>query len=163
MNKSLNKCKKQQNDVIYTPEALARDCIASVPIQEGDTILDPFLGGGVFFDNYPPNNPRDWCEIEKGRDFFEYDKNVDWIISNPPFSRLNDVLDKCAEVSNKGFGLTILCTALTVRRINRMKEKGFIISRIMYFKVCSWFGFPSFFVLFERGGTLAFSVEPKVY
>lgn len=159
----MTKCKKNPNDVIYTPKELAIDCISVVPIAEGDTVLDPFLGGGVFYHNYPQENPKDWCEIEKGRDFFEYDQKVDWVISNPPFSKLNDVLDKCVEVCVKGFGLIFICTGLTVRRVNKVKQKGFIISRIMYFNVKSWFGFPCLFVLFERGGKLAFAVEPKQY
>lgn len=163
MNISLQKCRKRINDVIYTPLSLAIDCISCVPINRSDTILDPFLGGGVFFDNYPENNIKDWCEIEKGKDFFEYEKRVDWIISNPPFSKMNEVLNKCAELSIKGFGLIMLSTALTIPRIERMKSKGFIISRIMYFNVKEWFCFTCVFVLFEYGGNCIFSIEPKKY
>jgi hypothetical protein len=47
-------------------------------------ILDPCKGKGVFLDYLPPNTL--WCEITEGRDFFAWDKPVDWVISNPPYS-----------------------------------------------------------------------------
>ena len=29
---------------------------------------------------------KDYCEIEEGKDFFEYTKKMNWIIGNPPYS-----------------------------------------------------------------------------
>ena len=30
----------------------------------------------------------DWCEIGEGGDFLRYNQKVDWIISNPPWSKI---------------------------------------------------------------------------
>lgn len=47
-------------------------------------VLDPCRGENKVFYNNLSN--ADWCEIGEGKDFFEYDKKVDWIIGNPPYS-----------------------------------------------------------------------------
>ena len=83
MNKSLQslpKCKKTKNDIFHTPPDVVEDCMRLIDIGENDTLLDPFYGEGAFYTKYPASNTKDWCEIEKGIDFFEYNKKVDWII-----------------------------------------------------------------------------------
>lgn len=45
-------------------------------------ILEPCRGNGVFTNIID----MDWCEINEGKDFFNYKEKVDWIISNPPYS-----------------------------------------------------------------------------
>ena len=47
-------------------------------------ILEPFRGTGVFTSLLPGAL---WCEIAEGRDFYQWDQPVDWIISNPPYSQ----------------------------------------------------------------------------
>ena len=42
----------------------------------------------------------DWCEISEGKDFFDYNGKVDWIITNPPYSIFDDFLDKAFEVAD---------------------------------------------------------------
>ena len=46
-------------------------------------MLDPCRGDGAFWRHMPG---ADWCELQDGRDFFQWDAPVDWIISNPPYS-----------------------------------------------------------------------------
>jgi hypothetical protein len=75
-------------DVIYTPEPIAIDIIKWLaPLG---ICLDPCRGEGAFYKFLP--NGRDWCEIEEGKDFFDYDRRVDWIIGNPPYSIFEDFL-----------------------------------------------------------------------
>jgi len=163
MNKNLIKKKKQPNDVIYTPIELSKNCIETIEINENDFLLDPFFGDGSFFNNFPQKNNKDWCEIEKNKDFFNYNEKVDWIISNPPFSKLTNILIKCSEICNKGFGLIMLCTALTPKRINLLESKGFFIEKINLFTVKSWFGFPCFFVVFKKNGKSIFTIKSTSY
>jgi hypothetical protein len=73
-----------KKDVVYTPPELARDVVSF--FKSSGMHLDPCMGDGAFYDLFP--EPREWCEIEKGRDFYAWSKPVDWIISNPPFSNL---------------------------------------------------------------------------
>ena len=75
-----------KNDVVYTPTAVAKDIIDWCnPIG---SCLDPCLGDGSFFEHLP--SPKQWCEIEKGKDFFDHKDKYDWIIGNPPYSIFED-------------------------------------------------------------------------
>jgi len=69
-------------DVVYTQEYIASDIISWVK-PEG-VCLDPCMGDGAFYNHLPKG--RLWCELEKGRNFFEYANSVDWVIGNPPYS-----------------------------------------------------------------------------
>lgn len=165
----LNKARKSKNDVFYTPDDLADDCISMIDIAENDFLLDPFYGQGAFYNKFPANNPKDWCEIEMGRDFFEYTDKVDWIISNPPFSKMSKVLNHCAKICRKGFGLVMSCLHLLPNRFNKLEEKGFVPTKVHLFKVAAWNGFPHFFVVFEKRGDsilrvdTIFAMKPFMY
>lgn len=43
----------------------------------------------------------EWCEIEKGRDFFDYDERVDYIFTNPPWSRIREFLIHSMKVADE--------------------------------------------------------------
>ena len=73
-----------QKDVVYTPLKLATDMVEF--FKPAGLCLDPCAGDGVFLNLLP--NGSEWCEIEKGRDFYAWLNQVDWIISNPPYSNL---------------------------------------------------------------------------
>lgn len=68
-----------------TPAELAKVLIKKVPMTRGDVVWEPFAGEGSFYNHLPSYVHKDWCEIEKGRDFFSYRKPVDWVITCPPF------------------------------------------------------------------------------
>ena len=51
MNKTLTKCRKQNNDVFYTPSKLVLDCLKLIDIKVDDILLDPFFGNGAFLMN----------------------------------------------------------------------------------------------------------------
>ena len=157
------KKRKESNDIFYTPLQLTLDCIKLNKFEEGDLVLDATAGKKVFYDNYPDFVKKDWCEITDNKDFFEYNKKVDWVYTNPPFSLLNKILDKCCKICNKGFGLIMTTTALTIPRINRMKQHHFYITEIMIFQVLEWFGFTLCFVIFEKNKKEIFKIEPKDY
>jgi hypothetical protein len=53
--------------------------------------LDPCRGGGAFYDRLP--EPKRWCEIAEGVDFFKHTEKADWIVSNPPYSIFGKWLD----------------------------------------------------------------------
>lgn len=68
-------------DIVMTDRVVAKKIIEHFrPIG---AVLDPCRGDGAFFDEMPG---ADWCEVREGRDFFEWNTRVDWIVSNPPFS-----------------------------------------------------------------------------
>jgi hypothetical protein len=86
------------NDRIYTPEESAINIISKFKLS--GKVLDPFRGKGAFYDNYPDNVIKDWCEIDEGKDYFEYNDKVDWIVSNPPYSIFGDVLKHSMELTD---------------------------------------------------------------
>ena len=72
--------KSTANDVVMTPVSTAELIVDY--FKPSGTTLEPCRGDGAFYDLLQ----GDWCEISEGRDFFDYNKKVDWIITNPPFS-----------------------------------------------------------------------------
>ena len=115
-------------------------CINMIKLETDDIVLDPFLGDGAFYEQYPSYVKKDWCEIDNGRDFFEYNKEVDWIISNPPYSKLNEVFKHSVKISRKGIGLLIGIMNLTPQRCKILDDNGFGITKIYLCNVRGWFG-----------------------
>lgn len=83
------------SDVVYTPDEIARDIVSY--FKPKGKCLDPCKGGGAFLQFLPAGS--DWCEISEGRDFFDYHGQVDWIVSNPPYSILDEWLTHSYEVA----------------------------------------------------------------
>jgi len=82
-------------DIVYTPDNISRHIIDFLK-PEGKC-LDPCRGDGAFYKFMPQGT--DYCEISEGKDFFEYNKSVDWVIGNPPYSIFEDFLKKAFEIS----------------------------------------------------------------
>lgn len=77
------------NDVVFTPEWLAIKIIKMFPIE--GKILEPCKGEGAFLNNLPEGT--DWCEIAEGKNYYDYNERVDWIVTNPPYSDYNRFLE----------------------------------------------------------------------
>ena len=78
----------EKDDTYYfhqTPNELCKKLILEVDLQKDDLVLEPFRGEGCFYNNFPTYVKSDWCEITEGRDYKDYDKTIDWVITNPPF------------------------------------------------------------------------------
>jgi len=75
----------KEKDVVYTPDWMAEAMVKH--FSPTGKILEPCSGDGVFLKYLPADT--EWCEIEKGRDFFAWHNQVDWIIGNPPYSIFN--------------------------------------------------------------------------
>lgn len=87
-----------ESDYVLTPDWCAKDMISF--FNPTGKILDPCKGlNGVFYENYPNDANKKWCEIQLGKDFFSYNQEVDWIISNPPYSIFHDWMEHSYEIS----------------------------------------------------------------
>ena len=84
-----------KNDIVYTPERISSAIIKY--FNPKGICLDPCRGGGAFH-KYMPEGSL-YCELQEGIDFYCFDKKVDWIISNPPFSEYDLFLKKAFDVS----------------------------------------------------------------
>ena len=139
--------KSKPRDVVYTPDKVVDVCIAVVEpmLCEGDSVCDAFAGKNAFFSKYPTRIIPSRCEIEEGTDFFDIsNQSVDWIISNPPYSNITDVLVHSARVCRKGFAYLIGDNNLTNARIHKLELLGFHLHTVKKIKINHWFGMSSF-------------------
>lgn len=84
------------NDVVFTPDTLAKQICNMFPIE--GKVLEPCKGEGAFLKYLPANT--EWCEITEGRNFYDYNKKVDWIVTNPPYSCFNNFLEHSFELAD---------------------------------------------------------------
>ena len=85
-----------KNDVVFTPDWLAKQICSMFPIQ--GEVLEPCKGEGVFLKYLPLNT--EWCEIADGKNFYDYNKKVDWLVTNPPYSDFDRFLDHSFELAD---------------------------------------------------------------
>lgn len=82
-------------DIVFTPDYVAKNIIDE--LSPAGKCLDPCKGDGAFLKYLPFGS--DYCEIRERKDFFNYNKKVDWVIGNPPYSIFEDFLKKAFEIS----------------------------------------------------------------
>jgi len=85
-----------QNDVVFTPDWLAKQICKMFPIK--GVVLEPCKGEGAFLNHLPVGT--EWCEIADGINYYDYNKKVDWIVTNPPYSDYNRFLEHSFELSD---------------------------------------------------------------
>ncbi len=132
------------NDNVTTPVEIS--CMIINKFSLYGLILDPFKGTGSFYDNYPNNLEKDWCEIKQNKDFFFYNNHVDWIISNPPYSIFDEVLEHSFEIADNIVYLVPLSKIVSsMGRIRKIKKYGGVpYILILSASKCKFpFGFPA--------------------
>lgn len=153
------KNRKTANDVIYTPKPIVLKTIEMCDITKNMIVLDPSKGAGAFYDNLPECN-KDYCEIQENKDFFNYNKKVDLIIGNPPFSKWTEWIKHTMELTDK-FCYIMGCINFTDRRIKYIINNGYGITKFHLFKVDWWFAH-SYIILFEKGKKSIITVEDNI-
>lgn len=126
------------DDVVLTPRDVAADVVQH--FAPTGSILDPCRGDGAFSDAMPG---CDWCEVRDGRDFFQFTKAVDWIVSNPPYSIFSDFLRHSFTVSEN---IVYLIPVNKVFNSDRMMRE-----------IWTWGGVPEIYVI-GGGGSLGFPI-----
>ena len=139
------------NDKIFTPLHISKLIIDKFNLN--GKVLDPFKGDGSFYNQFPINIEKDWCEIDEGRDFFNYTEKVDWIISNPPYSILEEVLEHSFKICDNIVYLVPLSKVVSsmgrIRRIDKFGGVPYIY--IIGASKCGFpFGFPCCAIYFKR-------------
>lgn len=118
-------------DRVFTPAELAAAIIETFSSEIAGTVLDPARGAGAFFNAFPQNVVREWCEVDAGRDFFAWSRRVDWIITNPPFSRFRDFLIHAMVLADNVLFLAPLTHFTTRHRVDAIASAGFGVKRIV--------------------------------
>ncbi len=114
-------------DRVYTPEELAIKIINSVSLY--GKVLDPCMGEGSFYNNI--NHDKDWCELDKGKDFLLYTNRVDWVITNPPWSKFREFLIHAMSISDNIAFLAPINHFITKARLRDISSKGFYINKFI--------------------------------
>ncbi len=109
-----------KNDVVMTPHKTAKWIIDYYNPQ--GSVLEPCAGENSFY-NLFKNEEKYRCEITDGIDFFDWNKKVDWIITNPPYSIYDLFLEKAFSVSDNVVFFAPIQKALKSERIERMVLK----------------------------------------
>ena len=86
---------KSYSDIHFTNVKVASAIVNH--FRPSGRCLEPFKGGGAFLQALPAS--ADWCEVEEGRDFFNWTERVDWIVTNPPFSNMTQVFEHAFSVA----------------------------------------------------------------
>jgi len=155
------KKRDKANDIFITPLILAKKHIDMIDYNDTDIWYDPFKNSGNYYNQYPNDNKL-WSEILEGEDFFKFDTSVDIICSNPPYSMINDVLEKCVSLEPRVISLLIGQGNLTTRRIERMNTAGYGLFKLRMLKVHSWYGM-SYIVHFEKGKENCMEIDRTIY
>jgi 16S rRNA A1518/A1519 N6-dimethyltransferase RsmA/KsgA/DIM1 with predicted DNA glycosylase/AP lyase activity len=85
----------------------------------------------------------------QNKDFFKFDKKIDIICSNPPYSILNKVFEHSIKLNPRIISYLIGINNLTPRRIEMMNSAGYGLTKLLMTKVYKWFGI-SVIVIFEK-------------
>src|SRR6266550_6132483 len=108
------------NDCIQTPD-LGADAIVRHYRPSG-RILEPCKGDGAFVRAIPN---CDWCEIKEGKDFLVVNDHWDWIMTNPPWSKFREFLNKGMEVGENIVFVSLINAWFMRARRRDIKKAGF--------------------------------------
>lgn len=117
-------------DLVYTPPELAAKLVAH--LKPSGRVLDPAKGQGAFYDTFPVGCSRAYCEISEGRDFFEWTEPVDWIITNPPWSKIRQFISQGCKVANHVCYLITANHLFTKARLKVVRDAGFGVREIIF-------------------------------
>lgn len=122
------------NDSVFTPDKLAQFMIDQFPIS--GIVLEPCEGIGRISKKLKSIIGIDkviTCEIDKGKDFFNFHKKVDWIVTNPPFSMVREFLNHSYKLSDNIVFLVPLNSIVGLKaRMRDMRENNFGIKKIIF-------------------------------
>ncbi len=143
--------KATASDTVQTPVYIAKMIIKK--FQPTGVCLEPARGDGNIYNELP--EPKRWCEITQGRDFFDYQDRVDWIITNPPFSIYDRFLEHCFEIADNVVLLAPIAKAFKSMKIERLVDNYGGLKLIWLIgsgTQCGFaFGFPTGCLYYQRG------------
>ena len=123
------------NDRIYTPDDLAAKVVHAFSSEISGRVLEPCAGGGAFVRALQRlGHDPIALEIDRGTDFFEYREPVDWIVTNPPWSKSRKFLAHSYTLAPNILVLMNLIHLFCLRcRMREMLDAGFGPRRIVLY------------------------------
>jgi len=108
--------KSTASDDVQTKVEIAKIIVNHYNIS--GEILEPCKGKGNIYNLLP--DPKNWCEIKEGKDFFDWEKRVDWIVTNLPYSIYDRFLEHCFNIADNVVLLVPIAKAFKSMKIERM-------------------------------------------
>ncbi len=102
-------------------------------------------------------NGSEWCEIDEGRDFFEWNKRADYIMTNPPWSLFRRFVQHGMELTDDIYYLITVNHVFTKARIRDVYDNGWGVKEIFIFDTPKNFpqsGFQVGMIHFKKGWTM---------
>jgi hypothetical protein len=156
------KKREQPNDKFYTPDAAVKTHIDFIKDLIGDGICyEPFAGLGAYLSHLPPNTV--WTELDNGKDFFDFNEKVEYIVSNPPYSCIDKVLEHSVELNPSMISYLIGVNNLTARRLEYMNKHGYYLERVKMLKIYKWYGMSFICVWVKGSGADCIQYDRVVY
>lgn len=137
---------EKDNDIVMTKPEMAKHLIGQICFQEGDVVMEPCRGKGAFYNNFPSHVKSLFCEINEGKDYLEFEGEVDITLSNPPFVPRKlfwKFHQKAMETTRREIYWLINISSLNVFTPNRlleMTEKKWYINQLHVVADKRWFG-----------------------
>jgi hypothetical protein len=137
---------KKDRTIVMTKPTMAKYLMERLNIADNDIVIEPCKGDGAFYDNFPDNCIKKYCEINEGKDFLLYDEKVDYCCGNPPFVPRKlfwSFHEKAMEITQKEIYWLINLSSLNVftpKRLEEMREKGWYIQDFHIVSDKRWIG-----------------------
>jgi len=156
------KKRTEPKDIFITPKPLALTHINMISTDYNDKIwFDPFRNSGNYYNQFPTDK-KEWTEILDGKDFFDFNKNIDVICSNPPYSMIDKILEKSVSLNPDVISFLLNINNLTAKRLEYMEKNNYSITKLHMCKVFKWYGM-SLIVVFEKNKNPILSYDRIVW
>jgi len=169
IKESKNKRSKDRDITFhYTNEEMVKDLLNQILFTEGDKVLDAGSGKNkVWYNALKKYDLKRYeCELEDGCDYLtQWNKQVNWVVGNPPFSIGWKFLEKSSDIAIDGIaflGNINFFNCLNQNRLQQLADKGWFINKIHIVSDKRWFG-RYYFIIFRRINKTLFSWEKKSY
>lgn len=114
-------------DCVMTPPAIAERIVNH--FRPRGKCLEPCRGSAGFLPFLPKS--AEWDELAEGKDFFDRSGNFNWIITNPPWSKLSAFLAHSFRLARNVVFLIHIQQAFMCNRLRMAKFYGYGIKEII--------------------------------
>jgi hypothetical protein len=141
-----------------TPPTLARALVAA--LQPSGVLLEPCAGTGNFARALEPYGTVVTCELVDGEDVLTWTRHVDWIVTNPPWSKFAKMLAHALDVADCVALVVTINHLWTRHRRELVRRAGFGLEAIIESAPAEWkpTGFQVGMVVLRRGYTGACTI-----
>lgn len=168
VQKSVTQYMTKDPDFCYTQPEMAKHLINLINFDDGDIVMEPCFGKGAFYDNLPNNVLKEFCEIDMGIDYLDYEGEVDITLSNPPFVPRKlfwAFHNKAMETTRKKIYWLInrsWVDVFTPKRLKEMNDIGWYIQNFYVVNDKRWYG-RYYWIEFSKTPNNIFNYNSKTF